>query len=764
MQQQASSSSTAATVIRQDVTSGVPRKQTEQMTAGRTFRRISELRQASEEFLGADGVTAEEDAVFLKEALLELNESDFSAEEHWLWDQGTQHGYSSREADAAIAAHTSWAFGRGASASSWEDSTICGPSKARQRLDKVEAIAKHIDEYHQEMLGRLPRPADGLQRACQVTSSWKRRHVAAGCIWEHGRWHKRADGHGRGAWYNTHESQGAHHQYPHHGGRRSTVLSNRFAPLASTDQEDGDLNDYTLEYRQAAQGRDKDVTNSTPAGRPPNRRKPIRLPVTSQHVADERFQQGIGGIAPPAPQVTLEVCVFDGTGAKRSYTEALQFAKQQGLQVNSTLLDQLIVFYMGNAKSRKGGSKKKMKGDVQPPQTSSSSTATQGMLLTVVNVPRKCGICDCINSVCSGTESCCTEFAENEGLRQSATGGLSPLQPTAQDEGRHTETDVAYSESDGVSFNAADATLHVDQWPDDSGARSSALALFSSAAAPSSLQTPPSDGAVSGTGFISGASHNLISPSDRAISAALASFSEAAAPSLIHQPPREDVAPKAGLARAPEPELHAAETKVVRERSLDFIGRDLVISDAVKLVGTAILQHHAALDLKAADGNINQLSGGCSAPSSALASFSAAAAPSHVLTPPCDGATLGTGVVSGASHDLIAPSDRATLAAQASFSAHAAPSPTREPSSKDEASILASSILEVLAKDQSMVGLSAAQVQQRLRTVYTEQEVRQSLEGLVALSEVFNTTSDEYSLCYDALRTYCLGYFVWHKI
>ena len=93
-------------------------------------------------------------------------------------------------------------------------------------------------------------------------------------------------------------------------------MSNRFAPLASTDQEDGDLTDYTPEYRQAAQGRDKDVMNSTSAGRPSNRRKPIRLPVTLQPFADERFQQDIGGIAPPAPPVTLEVCVFNGEGGQ----------------------------------------------------------------------------------------------------------------------------------------------------------------------------------------------------------------------------------------------------------------------------------------------------------------------------------------------------------------------------------------------------------------------------------------------------------------
>ena len=55
---------------RSDRTRGAATKQTEQMKDGRAFRRISELRQASEEFLGADGVTAEEDAVLLKEGLL----------------------------------------------------------------------------------------------------------------------------------------------------------------------------------------------------------------------------------------------------------------------------------------------------------------------------------------------------------------------------------------------------------------------------------------------------------------------------------------------------------------------------------------------------------------------------------------------------------------------------------------------------------------------------------------------------------------------
>ena len=102
-----------------------------------------------------------------------------------------------------------------------------------------------------------------LLMAC---SEHVRRRVAAGCIWEHGRWQKRADGHGRGTWYNAHESQGSHHHCTQHCDRRSTDLSNRFAPLASTDQEDGDLNDYTSEYRQAAQGRDKDVMSSRSAG------------------------------------------------------------------------------------------------------------------------------------------------------------------------------------------------------------------------------------------------------------------------------------------------------------------------------------------------------------------------------------------------------------------------------------------------------------------------------------------------------------------
>ena len=54
--------------------------------------------------------------------------------------------------------------------------------KARQRVAKVEAIGKLIDEYHLKVQGRLPHPRDSLAQACQDTRSSDWRRAAAGYI------------------------------------------------------------------------------------------------------------------------------------------------------------------------------------------------------------------------------------------------------------------------------------------------------------------------------------------------------------------------------------------------------------------------------------------------------------------------------------------------------------------------------------------------------------------------------------------------------
>ena len=205
--------------------------------------------------------------------------------------------------------------------------------KARQRVAKVEAIGKLIDEYHLKVQGRLPHPRDSLAQACQDTRSSDWRRAAAGYIWRNGRWYR--DERYETEW--RHDAAG--HTWTE--GRRQVPDRESFKRRAPP-------------YGQWGSWEAPTGSSNSSGGARPNRR-PISVPQSLAGFSDDRsfnlrkaestatdarssVEVSVSAIAPA--RSSIEVLLYSRDGRARSLPAVQALARQLGVAPNSELWQQ----------------------------------------------------------------------------------------------------------------------------------------------------------------------------------------------------------------------------------------------------------------------------------------------------------------------------------------------------------------------------------------------------------------------------------------